>query len=266
MSEGARLALLRKQSGRPLLTPPSLAHLIGPDGTMSIDRQPEALVAWQRARENTTKRSAEAAEELYFLTFMIGNLFVLTKDLVRHRAMLESALEAFFLPRHRSSVAADLCCAACTQGDRTSAEAWLALCEPASDDLTTDSNYRIARARVCALRGDYQGALAVLGEASDAVPFDAPVVPLAIVRRADALEHLGRVDEAVAALAAYMSTNSAALAHIATIASLHGICTQSYPLAAAKLGSEVRHFVVWTVIISVVLAVLIFFGLRMFLS
>jgi hypothetical protein len=82
-------------------------------------------------------------------------------------------------------------------GDLAAAERWLEDCDPRPEDLTLDSVYRLARARLTEKRDDPGETLALLGERHDEVPFDDFHVAMAAVMRIDALHSLGRVQDAI---------------------------------------------------------------------
>ncbi|MCC6649359.1 MAG: hypothetical protein IT374_27780 [Polyangiaceae bacterium] len=238
LSEPERLARLRMQDNRPLLPPQSIAHLFGPGGQFPEWKEQEVFAAWQSARKRTATGALDAAEELFFLTEVLGNKAVAASDLTRHRAMLESALEAFTLPRHRSSVAASLVLAACREGDLQGASTWLQLVDPASDDLYADSMYRVARSRVATKQRDFQGVLAVLGQSSGDWPTHDALDCIATVYRANAYEGLGRLDLAVRELTLESQKSGQHRASIATIVRLHGVCQQSFAQADVHAGAQ----------------------------
>jgi hypothetical protein len=236
--EEERMRRLRMQDNRPLLPPQGIAHLFGPGGEIPPWREQEVFAAWQAARKRTATQAVDAAEELFFLTEALGNKFVHTKDWTKHRAMLESALEAVFLPRHRSILAANLCLGACRQGDVDGATTWLTLADPASDDLYADSMYRMARARVCALKGDYQGVISALGQSAADLPIHDALDCSASVHRANAWERLGRVDLAVQGLQAEMAKSPQNRASVETIVGLYNLCGQSFPQASGAIQQQ----------------------------
>ncbi len=237
VSEPERLIRLKMQDGRPLVPPQTIAHLFGPGGQILAWKEQEVFAAWQAARKRTATGAVDAAEELFFLTEALGNQFVAKSDWARHRAMLESALEAYTLPRHRSSTAASLCMGACRQRDLAGAEAWLRLVDSASDDLYADSMYRSARARVATMKGEYPVVLQVLGQDAREFPIHDAIDPVAAAYRANAWEHLGRLDLAVASLIFEMSKGAQHRATMETIVRLHGICPQSFPQADTQAGA-----------------------------
>ncbi len=236
MSEPERLARLRMQDDRPLLPPQSVAHLFGPGGEIPPWKEQEVFAAWQSARKRSAAGALDGAEELFFLTEALGNKFVAASDWTRHRAMLESALEALSLPRHRSSMAASLALSACRQDDLQGAATWLQLVDPASEDLYADSMYRMAKARVATKQGDFSTVLAALGQTAQEVPIHDAIDCLATVYRANAYEGVGRVDLAVSELVRESQKSGQHRASIATIVRLHGVCRQSFPQADAQAG------------------------------
>jgi hypothetical protein len=101
LPEPERLARLRAQDGRPMLPPPSLQPLM-PNGHLEAWKVGEAVSVWQSTRrELRTSTDFEAAERLLFLTIVLSQYFFEQGDRERQRALFESALEAFSLPRHR---------------------------------------------------------------------------------------------------------------------------------------------------------------------
>lgn len=236
LSEPERLARLRMQDNRPLLPPQSIAHLFGPGGEIPSWKEQEVFAAWQSARKRSVTGALDAAEELFFLTEVLGNKFVAAADWTRHRAMLESALEALTLPRHRSSIAASLVLGACRDDDLQGAATWLQIVDPASEDLYADSMYRMAKARLATKQGDYQTVLTALGQTANEWPIHDAVDCLAAVYRANAYEGLGRVDLAVRELVLESQKSGQHRASVATIVRIHGVCRSSFPQADAQAG------------------------------
>lgn len=237
LPEPERLRRLRAQEERPLLPPPGIAHVIE-RGAIPPWRAEEARAAWQSARERTAAKSLEAAEELVFLNVVLGNQFLAAKDEKRHRAMLESALEAFFLPRHRSIVAAELCMGACRAGDARGATEWLAHTDPTAEDLYTDSGYRLARASVALLARDFDAMLAALGATEASVPVHDAFDATTAVHRAHALEHLGRRGDAADALRDGMARSRATRETIERVVERSG-------MASATLAAVRRTEATW---------------------
>jgi hypothetical protein len=204
--EMERLARLRAQDGRPLLPPPSLAGLIEA-GQIPAWKLQEAQVIWQqtRAELGASPKSYEAAERLLFLTMMLSSKFGEQNDFARQRAMFESALDAFSLPRHRQTMRCYLARAAAKMGDMAGAEEWLRPCDARSDDLESDSEYRFSRAMIDTFRGNYQQVLQVLGPSNAEVPIQDAMDDVCAMFRANAWEKLGQVPAAVGILRERMS-------------------------------------------------------------
>ncbi len=208
--EDERLRRLRAQDGMPLLPPDSLKALVGPDGNLPEWKIQEAVQIWQSARrEVATTSNFEAAERLLYLTLALSNHFSAQDDLLRQRAMFESALEVFFLPRHRQMMRGYLARCAARAGDLEAAERWLAPCDTRSDDLDTDSAYRFSRAFIDTARGEFKAVLGTLGHRLDEVPLMDAVDTVAAVFRANAWERLGQTDRAVALLKETMGKGGA---------------------------------------------------------
>jgi DNA-directed RNA polymerase subunit RPC12/RpoP len=195
-----RMQRLRMQDGRPLLPPGSLMHLLS-GGSLPAGRVPEVLAMWNAARtEVAQRRSLETEERLFFLTLFLMTPLGLAQDHVRQRALLESASEALSAPVLKHQLRAALARLAVRAGDLRAAEAWLALCDPASESLQVDSDVRCARAMMATARGDFQSVLQLVGANALEVPIADSLDLLAGVLRANAYERLGRLDLAVQVL------------------------------------------------------------------
>lgn len=235
LPEPDRLNRLRAQVGEDLLAPKSLAALFPRGPAPGNWRREDVFAAWQSARTRTAQHDHDAAQELVFLTEVLGNLYIEEKDWTRHRAMLESSLEAFFLPRHRSMMTAGLCTGACRQNDLAGGKMWLALCDRASEDLHTDSLSRMAVARVARLENDFATILRVLGATRDEVPIHNAYRTISSVARANAHEHLGAMDTAVRELSTLMADGPETRRFVELIVNLHGLCPGSFPSAIAQV-------------------------------
>jgi DNA-directed RNA polymerase subunit RPC12/RpoP len=240
ISEYERLTRLRAQDGRPMMPPPSLAALM-PNGDIPDWKISEVLAVWQSTRrELESSDNFDAAERLLFLSLALANKFGVQQDLLRQRAMFESALDAMSLPRHRQIVRCSLARCAAKMGDLAGAEAWLAPCDPTSDDLECDSEYRCSRALIDTFSGNYQRVLQVLGNTAQEVPIQDAMDDLSIVFRANAWEKLGQLPTAVAQLKERMSQGPQVRNVLAQIMSVYGrwnLCAQSFPMADSQHSS-----------------------------
>ena len=249
ISEQERLNRLRAQDGKPLLPPPSLQALL-PNGQLPAWKVQEALAVWQATRQELrVTANFEAAERLLFLTMVLSHHFVEQSDKLRQRAMLESALDVFTLPRHRQVMRGYLCRSACRLGDLQAAEQWLAPCDRQSDDLETDSEYRYSRAFIDTARGDWNAVLRSLGGRFEDVPIQDAMDAVCSVLRANAWERLGQTQAAVALLQQAMANQGAngrqAIARVIEINAAMRLCEQSYPVAhgqhAVVAGKMAAH-------------------------
>ncbi|MCA9696529.1 MAG: zinc ribbon domain-containing protein [Myxococcales bacterium] len=202
--EGTRLAQLRAQDGQSLKIPESLLHLVADSGFAAAKVQ-EAWMVYQATRiEVKTTRSPDAAERLYVLTLLGNNHLSTSGEELRRRGLLETSLETLYLPRHQQALRATLAMASAKEGDRRSAEAWLEPCDPRALDLESDSAYRMARAYLDTVAGDYPRVLAVLGREDDEIPIADARDPTCAVLRANALERMSDLEGAVRALSTRM--------------------------------------------------------------
>jgi hypothetical protein len=218
MHDGERLNRLRQQDGRPLLPPPGLEAVM-PGGSIEPWKLNEARAVWAQTRRHLTQSPSDvaAAERLVFLTMALSNVIGQTGDDGGLRAIYEGALEVLTLPRHRQTMRGYLARHAARTGDVESAEAWLAGCDPGSDDLFTDSVYRITRAYIETGANRPQGVLQILGGSEQDVPINDAMDALATVLRANAWERMGNLDAARHLLSRFMSSQSGISAAVESV-------------------------------------------------
>jgi hypothetical protein len=268
LTDEERLTRLRAQDHKPLLPPDSLKSLVE-NGEIPEWKVQEARLVWLNTRKELVATSSfESAERLSFLTLLLANQLSSAEDRPKKRAMYESALEAFNLPRHRQMMLCNLASQAARNGDPSSAERWLALCDPRSDDLQADSYFRYARAILDTARGDDHEVLRVLGESYDQVPILDALDGMCAVLRANAWERLGQVEKAKAQLVAHMQAyggkGQALLQAIAGNFTTGGqaVCARSLPEASAEysqaaartaggIGASVGLFMMGVALLSV---------------
>lgn len=234
LPEPERLARLRAQDGRPLLPPHSLLPLL-PNGVLEAWKVNEAVAVWQSTRAQLRSQpDFDAAERLLFLTMVLAQYFFEQGDRVRQRALFESALESFGLPRHRQMMLGYLSRCACRAGDLAAAQRWLAQCDPRPDDLAMDSSYRYSHAFLDTVLGNFPSVLAALGNHFDEVPIQDAIDASACALRANALEKLGHVDAAAQELRLGFQRGSAMRQSIEQFIALHpsfALCPASLPRA-----------------------------------
>jgi len=237
LPEHERIARLRAQDGKPLLPPSSLMGIFQ-GGGIPVWKMQEAMAIWQATRKQLESvQDYEAAERLMFLTMGLSNLYSEQGDLMRQRGMFESVLDVVTLPRHRQVMMSYLARASAKLGDLAGAEEWLRLCDPQSDDLESDSEWRAARALIDTLAGNYQRVVQVLGSDNNGIPIQDALDDYCAVLRANAWEKMGQMQAAVGLLLDRMHQGHAStIAQIAKINAKWGICAASYPAAEASFG------------------------------
>lgn len=238
--EPQRVAQLRMQDNRPLLAPAAYQQLVE-GGRIPPWRIAEATAAWQACRKEVraSPSNPEPAERLLFLTMLLSNHLFDAQDFLRQRAMFESALEVAQLPRHKQVLRGFLSRSAARLGDLAAAQQWLAPCDPRPLDLESDTAYRVSRAYIDTLSGNFQAVIQWLGRVRDEVPIQDTFDAAATVFRANALERLGDVAGATAALADEMRRGAGARDTIDAIVKGHPgfqLCPQSLPQAKAAFG------------------------------
>ncbi len=98
---------------------------------------------------------------------------------------------------------------AALDGDAEAAEKWLEPCNPRSEDLESDSSYRVSRAEIATVRGNWDEVLSVLGTGISDVPIVSYLDGKAIVQRANALERTGKPAEAAEQISLFIEANGA---------------------------------------------------------
>ena len=192
----ARLAHLRAQAGRVREVPSTLRSVLG-GNEIQPGREQEALLIWQSLRLRAQSGDVAASEDMSALTLMLAELPSMTTQPALVQALSESTFDAAVLPRHRQEQLGRLCRTAISNGDRSRAEAMLALMSPAASELDSDSEYRVSASAMAALDRDGQRILTHLGPQIGVLPITDSLSPLASVLRAHAYELVG--DRALAA-------------------------------------------------------------------
>jgi hypothetical protein len=185
----------RAQDGRPLLPPPNIAFLWENGQELAAHREPEALMAWQGARQRAAAMDIGAGEEICFITRALVVRAEAQGDLQRVRGLIEAGLECVQLPRQRAILLGMIARAAVRAGDVEAATAWWSCFEP-PQELESDSEHRMTTAVVATARGDFHAVLSAVGSAFDQIAIQDALDPQAAVFRINALERAGRVDEA----------------------------------------------------------------------
>lgn len=237
LPEAERLGRLRMQDGVALAPPPSIAALVA-GNTIPDHKLTEAFDLYQATRrEVKATHSPDASTRLYFLSLLVGQTLSHKGDFGRVRAVFETALDVVVLQRHQNCLRAMLARNAVREGDLASAEQWLSGCDPRSDDLPSDSDYRVSRALIDTARGAYPTVLATLGRTHEEVPIADALDGSAAVLRANAFERQGDLHTAVALLSARMGATNAfgrqAMEQFARLYPQLHLCAGSLPQASA---------------------------------
>ena len=199
MDEAVRIDRLREQDGLPLRPPAEVAALMQ-DGKLAQAHADSAWAAWQTARTAAAHGGDFGAEErLYFLTLLLNEAWS-THYPDKARPLLETALELMSSGRYRQVLRCELGRSAVRLGDIEAARAWLAPCNPYSDDIHADSAYRLAGAYCSAKASDAAGIQRNLGRDPTSVPIADQYDDEATLLRAHALELQGEVAHAKALL------------------------------------------------------------------
>jgi len=196
-----RRAMLVAQDHKPLLPPPQIQGLFA-DGTVPEWKLDEALATWNGMRTKLASGPDPiAAEALYVLTLVLGSNQKLD-DRVQ-RGLAESAVAVLSLPRHEQVLLSHLAMGAARRGDARSARLWLQRCDIHANDIQADSAWRVASAFAATAADRFEDVLALLEPDGVPWPIDDSMDPMAVCLRANAHEHLGRIDQGAAILASY---------------------------------------------------------------
>jgi hypothetical protein len=238
MDERARLELLRRQDGRPLLAPPGLEGVVT-NGKIEQWKIPEARLVWGQTRRHLLANPYDsgAGERLSFLTVALSNeLTDLPNPNLPLRALYEGALEAITIPRHRQVMRGMLARRAAKYGDLAAAQGWLAGCDPNSQELMTDSAYRVSLAYLATMANDPATVVRMVGRTAAEVPTEDSMDAMTAILRANAVEKLGDVAGATALLLEFASSRGGGMGVVEMFVKLFPaqlqVCAQS--IAAAQ--------------------------------
>jgi hypothetical protein len=200
----------------------------------------QVLAMWQSYCERAKAGDRSAGDFAVKLTAPLSNYFGLHGQDERRRALFESTLEAVTSPAHQEVMRCRLSRAALKAGEVDAARAWFASCDPAPLDLEADSDYRVTAAYLRTFDRDFDRVLALLGYTHGSIPVSAPSRTLVVMLRANALEKIGRLDDAVATLLDMASHSDGQLAERSYAAAMKAnswldLCPQSVPQAIALL-------------------------------
>lgn len=237
-NDPATLAQLRTQDGHPRQVSAGLGALLGGQNIQS-GREAEALQVWGSLRHRAAEGDAAASEDLATLTLLLVQLPAYRENGTLVCALLESALDASVLDRHRQEHRGMLCRRAVANGDRHTALLHLVSMAPASQILEMDSQYRVSLAALMTLQGQYREIPFVLGSKKDEIPIADHLDVLASVFRANAFDKAGDTARAVAALNELPASRM--LREVTTGFPLLNLCANTsttYLIASTKKASK----------------------------
>lgn len=208
--EQARLASLSAQRSSP--APLELYDLETPPPGFTADPSRDAgsadalRSAWNAARPTLWQVSPAKQRDALWLALHLADVHVAGGEAERARALLETALDLLADGGLRHLIRCRLATLALWQSDAPSAYQWLLGCDFAAEELPLDSALRENQAALSELADDHLLTLALVGDASLAVPIAPGWERPCGVRRVRALSALGRDDEADTELARLLAT------------------------------------------------------------
>lgn len=235
INEDERLNRLKAQDGKPLLPPEGLKGLFE-RGRIPEWKVEEAKIVWlSKRKEVYTTGNFEAAESLFFLTFVFSNRLRGRSMALAKRSMFESALEAFKIPRHRQIMFCNLSAGAAREFDQRSAREWIDYCDPHSGDIQADTHYRYAKTLIATSVSNWSEVIKTLGENYNQIPIMDAYDGVCAVLRANAIEKQGNVELAKEQLITFM--NDCGASGQALVSKIIGnykdwnLCPQSFAIA-----------------------------------
>lgn len=221
--------------------PPDVAALCV-DGCLRPDAVEKAEGLWRESLQRAQQGAKDLAERLYLLTVLLASALLVSDTATkrRRRALLDTAMQELPDAKYGLTLRCFISMAATRAGDLEAAAAWLGRCNPQSPDLACHSDYVLARAQLAAAKRDWQEVLRMLGDRWDATPLALSRVASASLIRAEALERIGRVDDAVKQLLPALRNRGMRGAMADMVA--HRVDPQrwaaSFPRALARVDSE----------------------------
>ncbi|MBI5537499.1 MAG: hypothetical protein HY898_32550 [Deltaproteobacteria bacterium] len=242
MDDAERFERLRAQAAHLVLLPQSVAHLaVG--GVLHPQKVDKAMAEWRQARSELEAGGPfPVAERLFHLTRLLSDHLAVVREEMRRRALLETAMELLQAPRHRQVLRGALACNAARVGDLPAADAWLAGCNPRSDDIHVDTTWRFSKAYVCTARQDWKGVLQALGSRIGDVPLASGEEEACGMLRANAIERSGQVQQAAEQVFSIMSQSTRGAAALMQFLALNrelGLCPASFPHAKNRLDGNI---------------------------
>lgn len=196
-----------------------------------------AMQRWEQTRQiaSDPAQAAGIGDDLLWLTTALVGYFAAKGDRVKMRALWESTLDASYGPRQRQFVRGSLCRLSVNEGDLAAAGRWLRPCDPQSNDLCSDSTYRLSYSCLATANGEFDNVIQALGPDPDAFPWFFTMRVISSIFRANATEKRGDLNGAVALLRTATATipdAGVALRAIQQANARLDLCPQSIPMVA----------------------------------
>lgn len=132
----------------------------------------------------------------WWIAERLTNLWRMRKDHPRARAVAQTGSEVLTDPRFKQTMFTALAGDARRERDLEACETWLAQCDPTSEELTLDNDFRNGVAHLALARGDGRLALRVVGVVATTYAWSPQNGPMAALIRAAAHEDAGNGETA----------------------------------------------------------------------
>ncbi len=222
LPESERIATLRLAVGRSAPAP-TMDFVV--DGQVPSYFRRKAKEEWKSLRAQVeTSRVFVLKEKLFHLTYAL----VPSLEPGEQRAFLETAVEILDDERYRHILLCQMARMAARNGEVKAAKSWLALCNPRSCDLESDSAFRYAAATLAAVEADAEGIYEQLGFEEGELPLAGRDAAEVRILRIHAKELQGKLKEAGGEL--YQRVNAVGVAQTKTEIKRHlplVLCTSS---------------------------------------
>jgi hypothetical protein len=199
-----------EDDGEPV--PKSVRDTLEASGLPAPGRRRAAEELWKEALESAAERADEAAaERLIWLTTALYDPSLELGSQQREeqaamRAAVDSVTKVVSSARHHQLLAGLMSRAASRAGELTEAEAWLAACDPTSDEHECRASQRLAAAVLATRRGDLAAVQSLLGRSTRELPATRRYAAELALFAANALERSGKVSQAAALILGVSTT------------------------------------------------------------
>jgi uncharacterized Zn finger protein (UPF0148 family) len=253
IDDADRYTKLRQQDGKPRRPPESLHHYMVA-GQLPAQLVDEAMEDWKKTRAELVQGAGFGTQErLFYLALLLNGPLGEAGDEERRRAVLESTLEALSSKSHKQSLRCTLARQAARVGELDAAVEWLAPCDPQSEDLHVDTEYRFAAAYLATARGDWREVFNQLGSRPGDIPIGDGADLVCAVLRANAHEKSGDLPRAIELLSHdHAVARMPSIERIVTVHAQLRLCAEALPEVrdglAAKRAAAPRRSIAKTLL------------------